>query len=64
MIVILGFAVMSMAEVLITVVAFRKIGLLEETITIASVLKRRNVTTLCLPVNLLNKQLNMHGNWR
>jgi hypothetical protein len=52
-----------MAEVaLITVIIFRKTGLLEETITITLVLKRRNVTTLCLPVNLLNKQLNMQGN--
>jgi hypothetical protein len=52
-----------MAEVvLIAVIIFRKIGLLEETITITLVLKRRSVMTLCLPVNLLSKQLNMQGN--
>jgi len=50
------------AVVLITVIIFREIGLLEETITIILVLKRRSGMTLCLPVNLLNKRLNMQGN--
>ena len=57
-----GACISAVVVVLNVVVIFRKIGHLEETITIILVLKRRDMMTLCLQVILLSKQSNMQGN--